>query len=177
MLTASYRVLYILAALVWCIGGIVLMIKGCSQLLEAELLQPDQHWPWTAAIIALLIGSIKATFLFSKSCRKNLAENCRSGSTENLAVFQACFLFIFIADDSDRCNFIVSCPGKLPFLAWRCRVGSYHCHRVAWQQLCILEGLGIRPMSNLQYSNPACPSRLGSSSTSHICRYMATGAG
>ena len=70
--TVSHRTLNILAALVWYVGGIVLLIKGCSLLAEAELLQPHKHWPWTAAIAALLIGGIKAKFLFSKSCRKNL---------------------------------------------------------------------------------------------------------
>lgn len=73
MLTVSHRVLNILAALVWYIGGIVLLIKGCGLLLAAELLQPDKHWPWTAAIVALLIGGIKAKFFFSQSCRNNLA--------------------------------------------------------------------------------------------------------
>jgi len=73
LLTVSHRALNILAALVWYVGGIVLMIKGCSLLIEAGILQPDRHWPWTAAIIALLIGGIKAKFLFAKSCRKNLA--------------------------------------------------------------------------------------------------------
>ena len=73
MLTVSHRVLIIMAALVWYVGGIVLLIKGGSLLLEAELLQPDTHWPWAAAIVALMIGGIKAKFIFSKSCRKNLA--------------------------------------------------------------------------------------------------------
>jgi len=68
----SHHALKNLAALVWYVGGIVLLIKGGSLLLEAELLQPDKHWPWTAAIVALLIGGIKAKFVFSKSCRKNL---------------------------------------------------------------------------------------------------------
>ena len=68
----SHHALTILAALVWYVGGIILLIKGGGLLLEAELLQPDKHWPWTAAIGALLIGGIKAKFVFSKSCRKNL---------------------------------------------------------------------------------------------------------
>lgn len=72
MFIVSHHVLKILAALVWYVGGIVLLIKGGGLLLEAELLQPDKHWPWSAAIAALLIGGIKAKFVFSKSCRKNL---------------------------------------------------------------------------------------------------------
>jgi hypothetical protein len=73
LLIVSHHTLKILAALVWYVGGLVLLIKGGSLLLEAELLQPDTHWPWTAAIVALMIGGIKAKFIFSKSCRKNLA--------------------------------------------------------------------------------------------------------
>ena len=73
MLIVSHRALKIYAALVWYTGGIVLSIKGYSLLVEAEALQPDRHWPWTAAATALLVGGIKAKFLFSKSCRKNLA--------------------------------------------------------------------------------------------------------
>ena len=48
--------LKILVALVWYVGGIVLLVKGSSLLLEAELILPDKHWPWTAAIVALLVG-------------------------------------------------------------------------------------------------------------------------
>jgi hypothetical protein len=46
------------------------LIKGSSLLLEAELLQPDKHWPWTAAIVALLIGGIKARFFSAKVAAK-----------------------------------------------------------------------------------------------------------
>jgi len=73
LLPVSHRTLTILAAMVWYAGGIVLLIKGVSLLLEAEALQPDQHWPRTAVMAALLVGGIKAIFLFSGTCRKNLA--------------------------------------------------------------------------------------------------------
>jgi hypothetical protein len=72
MLTVSTRSLNILAALVWYIGGIVLLLKGKSLLVEAETLNPQQGWSWLAVIVALFLGSLKARFLFSKSCRKNL---------------------------------------------------------------------------------------------------------
>ncbi len=73
MAPASARSLKILAALVWYIGGVVLLLKGASLLLEAEALRPDKTWPWLAVIAGLFLGSVKARFLFSKSCRKNLA--------------------------------------------------------------------------------------------------------
>lgn len=116
MLTASYRVLYILAALVWCIGGIVLMIKGCSQLLEAELLQPDQHWPWTAAIIALLIGSIKATFLFSKSCRKNLARIAALDQPKIWQFFRPVFFLFLLLMILTGATLSFLAQGNYPFL-------------------------------------------------------------
>ena len=72
MAPASARSLKILAALVWYIGGIVLLQKGGSLLLEAEALRPGQTWPWFAIITGLFLGIVKARFLFSKSCRKNL---------------------------------------------------------------------------------------------------------
>ena len=72
MVPASTRGLKILAALVWYIGGIFLLQKGGSLLLEAEGLRPNLPWTRVAVIAGLLIGCVKARFLFNKSCRKNL---------------------------------------------------------------------------------------------------------
>ena len=80
MFNVSARTLVILAALIWVIGGLVLLGKGGSLLLEAEALQPGETqsygmpfpWPWLALVAALLLGSLKARYLFAKSCRKNL---------------------------------------------------------------------------------------------------------
>ena len=73
MLTVSARILNILAALVWYTGGIVLLLKGGSLLLEAEALEPGRIWPWLAAILALFLGGLKARYIFGKSIKKNLA--------------------------------------------------------------------------------------------------------
>ena len=72
MLIASTRWLKILAALVWYVGGIVLLLKGGSLLVEAEALIPEQNWPWLAVVAGLFLGGLKAKFLFSESCQKNL---------------------------------------------------------------------------------------------------------
>ncbi len=72
MITVSARTLNILAALVWYIGGIVLLPKGSSLLIEADALNPGQVWPWLAAVVGVGLGSLKAIFLFNKSCQKNL---------------------------------------------------------------------------------------------------------
>ncbi|MBC8323250.1 MAG: hypothetical protein H8E70_06750 [Candidatus Marinimicrobia bacterium] len=72
MITTS-RTLKILAALLWNIGGIILLSKGGSLLIEADTLKPEQNWTWLAIVIGLLIGGLKAKYLFSKICKNNLA--------------------------------------------------------------------------------------------------------
>jgi len=51
----------------------MLGLKGGSLLLEAEMLKPEQNWTWRAIVIGLFIGGLKGKYLFSKSCKKNLA--------------------------------------------------------------------------------------------------------
>jgi hypothetical protein len=72
MLVVSTRTLKILAALVWCVGGTLLLFKGGSLLVEADALQPGEGWPWLAAVAGLLLGGLKAKFLFNRSCQRNL---------------------------------------------------------------------------------------------------------
>jgi hypothetical protein len=71
--SVSPRVLKILAALVWYLGGFILLLKGGSLLLEAAELRPGQPWPWLVVGLALVLGWLKIRFIFVKSCRKNLA--------------------------------------------------------------------------------------------------------
>lgn len=73
LLTASTRTLNILAAAVWYIGGVVLLLKAVSLLSEAKLIYIGPFWPWVAVGIGVLIGGLKAKYLFSKACKKNLA--------------------------------------------------------------------------------------------------------
>ena len=72
MITTPYT-LKILAALLWYLGGVMLVSKGGSLLIEADMLKPEQNWTRWAIVIGLLIGGLKAKYLFSKSCKKNLA--------------------------------------------------------------------------------------------------------
>ena len=73
MLSVSRRTLYFLAAIVWHIGGIVLLLKAASLLQEANALRPDQNWLWIFVPVGLFFGLLKARFLFSRFCHKNLA--------------------------------------------------------------------------------------------------------
>ena len=67
-----FHTLKILAALFWYIGGIILVLKGVSLLIQADNLKPEQNWTWLAVVTGLIIGGLKAKYLFSKSCKKNL---------------------------------------------------------------------------------------------------------
>ncbi|MFC1760422.1 hypothetical protein ACFLZD_02750 [Candidatus Neomarinimicrobiota bacterium] len=71
-LIVSNHILNILAAIVWYTGGIVLLLKGSNLLIEADTIKPEKYWPQLAAITGLFFGSLKARFLFNKSCQKNL---------------------------------------------------------------------------------------------------------
>ncbi len=68
----SKRNVKAVAAIVWLIGAIVLIFKAASLLVQAYALRPGEHWVWAAVAAALLIGTIKARYLFSAFCRKNL---------------------------------------------------------------------------------------------------------
>ena len=71
MLSASKRTLNILAALTWYIGGVILLLKGRSLLLEANELEPVQLWPWLAAVVGIVVGLLEARRVFIKSCTTN----------------------------------------------------------------------------------------------------------
>lgn len=85
MLTVSRRTLYILAAIVWHIGGIVLLLKATSLIAEAGSLRPEQNWQWIFVIVGLLFGLLKARFLFSKFWHKNTA---RIGALDDPQLWQ-----------------------------------------------------------------------------------------
>jgi hypothetical protein len=73
MPNVSARTLNVLAALVWYIGGLILLIKGSSLLLEAVALHPSLVWPALAVATAAVLGCLKVKYIFVKACRKNLA--------------------------------------------------------------------------------------------------------
>ena len=82
---AHVRTLNVLAALVWCLGGVILLVKGGKLLAGATSLFPGSVWPWVVAIAGLLLGAVKGKFLFSRSCKKNLT---RISSLRNPRIWQ-----------------------------------------------------------------------------------------
>lgn len=71
--SVSARTLNILAATVWYVGSLVLLLKAGSLLAEAKLLNPNLFWLWMSMGTGLVIGGLKAKYIFSKSCKRNLA--------------------------------------------------------------------------------------------------------
>ena len=96
MPTASPRTLKALAAIVWHVGGLVLLFKGGSLLAEAAVLRPGLAWPWLAVGGAVLLGALKARFLFSRSCNKNLARIAALEQPKIWQFFKPGF-FLFLA--------------------------------------------------------------------------------
>ena len=96
MLTVSTCTLNILAAFVWYVGGIVLLLKGSSLLAEAHSLRPEQGWLWLAAVAGPFIGGAKAKFIFSKTCQKNLV---RIAALDRPRIWQflSPWFFVFLA--------------------------------------------------------------------------------
>ncbi len=69
---ARIRLLKILAALVWYLGGIILLYKGVTLLIGSVPLFKGSGWPWVVALVGFALGAVKGRLLFSKTCRKNL---------------------------------------------------------------------------------------------------------
>lgn len=72
MFNTSPHILKLLAAIVWYIGAIVLYFKSYHLLTTAESIDPGHMWIWVALFSGLLIGAIKARYLFSRVGIKNL---------------------------------------------------------------------------------------------------------
>ncbi len=72
MLAVSKGTLKLVSGFVWFSGAIVLLLKSASLFTQAIALKPGEASSWLFIAAAILIGSIKAHYLFSGFCRKNL---------------------------------------------------------------------------------------------------------
>ena len=73
MPTVSTRTLKLLAALIWYVGSLILLVKARQLLLEAEALRAGLGWPWAAIVLGGVLGGLKAKYIFNKSGQRNLA--------------------------------------------------------------------------------------------------------
>ena len=72
MLAVPHLALKVLAAGVWYVGGVMMLRKGGSLLMEADSLNPGASWPWLAGAGGLVLGLLKGKYLFVRNCRNNL---------------------------------------------------------------------------------------------------------
>ena len=59
-----------MAALTWYIGSVALIAKAWDLLMAAQAISLADIWSW--AVIGIVVGWIKAGFIFNRSCHKNL---------------------------------------------------------------------------------------------------------
>ncbi|MBM4129785.1 hypothetical protein FJ250_01985 [bacterium] len=69
----SRRTLNILAAVTWYGGAVSLLRKGITLLVKEHSSDPGHAGVWLALGTGLLLGGLKARYIFSASCRRNLA--------------------------------------------------------------------------------------------------------
>lgn len=67
------RTLNILAAVTWYAGAVSLLRKGITLLVKEHARDPGDPGLWLALGAGLLLGGLKARYIFSASCRRNLA--------------------------------------------------------------------------------------------------------
>jgi hypothetical protein len=61
-----------LAAGLWHVGSGVLFVKAATLLVEAHVIEPGSSWPWLAIAAGAALGVVKAKYLFTPSCQRNL---------------------------------------------------------------------------------------------------------
>ena len=69
--TSKYT-LKVIAGIIWVGGAVILALKARELFAAANALRPGSTWSWVAVIAAILIGGLKAHFIFGSFCRRNL---------------------------------------------------------------------------------------------------------
>ena len=147
---AHVRILNILAGLVWCLGGVVLLLKGGKLLVGSASLFPGSLWPWVAAVAGLLLGAVKGKFLFSRSCKNNLV---RISSLRHPRIWQFfspgffVLLFLMIAAGSVLSRLAqTSFPALVGVVILDLAVGAalLASSRVFWQQKAFVKSSALK---------------------------------
>jgi hypothetical protein len=68
----SKKVLVVLAAIVWYLGGIILFRSGYELIDMAIVLRPGFIWPGIFILLGISLGIVQAATIFSRSCRRNI---------------------------------------------------------------------------------------------------------
>ena len=92
----SRLTLMVIAACIWYGGGIALLFKGGSLVKGAYALDSQSVWIYAAPVLGVVIGFVKARFIFNHACKKNIV---RIRALVNPRIWQ-CFrpgMLIFLA--------------------------------------------------------------------------------
>ena len=68
----SRLTLMVIAACVWYGGGIALLFKSGSLVKGAYALDSQSIWAYAAPVLGIIIGFVKARFIFFHACKKNI---------------------------------------------------------------------------------------------------------
>jgi hypothetical protein len=71
-MVVSQLTLMVIAACVWYGGGIALLFKGSSLVHGAYAIDSESVWAYGAPLLGVIIGFVKARFIFNHACRKNI---------------------------------------------------------------------------------------------------------
>ena len=71
----SRLTLMVIAACVWYGGGIALLFKSGSLVKGAYALDSQSIWAYAAPVLGIIIGFVKARFIFFHACKKTLSES------------------------------------------------------------------------------------------------------
>jgi len=112
----SHNTLKILAAVTWYIGVVILLTKGSELAQNAQELVPEKSTSRVTWMIGIMIGIIKARFIFIKSCRRNLKRidgliNPKFWQFYRVGFFIALGLMLFLGATLSR-----AAHGNYPFL-------------------------------------------------------------
>jgi len=72
VLAVSKDTLRTVSAVVWLVGAVFLLSKATNLFSQAIALRPGETLSWLAIVSGVLIGGVKAKYLFGWFCRKNL---------------------------------------------------------------------------------------------------------
>jgi hypothetical protein len=71
-MVVSQLTLMVIAACVWYGGGIALLFKSGSLVTGAHAIDSQSLWAYGAPLLGVIIGLVKARFIFNHACKKNI---------------------------------------------------------------------------------------------------------
>ncbi len=68
----SKKNLIILSAVVWYLGGFILLRSGFDLLQQSIAIRPGEQWPWILIGLGIILGIFQAFYIFNRNCRNNI---------------------------------------------------------------------------------------------------------